>query len=77
MLKKLFKHSDSFIDREFDNIVRNAQSKNFEISNVLPNDMEGTDGEIRIYSPSANNVMLLIKIRGHWYKINLNNLIEP
>lgn len=74
-LKKLFQHKDVLLDQEIENIIKNAQSKDFQICDKIPSDKEGVNGEIRVYNPSPNYISLLIKIRGHWYEINLNDLI--
>lgn len=76
VLKKQFQHKDVFIDQEFENIIKNAQSRDFFISKVYPSDKEGVNGEIRIYNPTPDYVSLVIKIAGHWYEINLRDLIE-
>jgi hypothetical protein len=74
-LKKLFQHKDVYINQELENIVRNAQSKDFTISKTLPSDRDGIDGEIRIFNPQPDYVSFLIKLNGKWFEFSLNKII--
>jgi hypothetical protein len=75
-LKKLFQHKDVFINQEIENIIKNAQSRDFVISKKYPTDKEGIDGELRIFYPNPDYVSILIKLSGHWHEINLNDLLK-